>query len=51
MGHPDRKLQREKKKRTKQEMLGRKSVFDVQDLTPQNAVGCMSNRKYEIRLK
>ena len=38
MGHPDRKVLREKKKRVRQESLKRRSELDVLDLTPYNAV-------------
>lgn len=37
MGHPDRRRQREKKR--KEKMLTRRNVFDQLDLTPYNAVG------------
>lgn len=51
MGHPDRKTQREKKKKAKEDMLGRKSLFDVLDLTPYNAIGSMKQKAFEIKLK
>ncbi|MCR3921087.1 MAG: hypothetical protein NUK65_01020 [Firmicutes bacterium] len=52
MGHPKRSKQREQKKQHKhQEMLGRRTASDVLDLTPQNAVGMMRRREYDIRYK
>ena len=51
MSHPDRRKQREKKKLSKQEMLSRKAAFNVVDLTPQNAVGLMNFKNYNIILK
>jgi len=54
MGHPDRRAQRLRKKqdrRKKEEMLGRRSYFDVLDLTPYNAVGLLKSYNFEIRFK
>lgn len=38
MGHPDRNVLRERKKRARQENLKRRNDLDVLDLTPYNAV-------------
>jgi hypothetical protein len=51
VGHPDRKTQREKKKQAKEEMLGRKSLFNILDLTPYNAIGNLKQKAFEIKFK
>ncbi len=53
MGHPDRHKLRErsKMKKASERMLDCKSLFDILDLTPHNAIGLMRNTKHEIRLK
>lgn len=49
MGHPDRRLQREKKKQQKKEkMPGRKNLYNIVDLTPHNAVGRMRDKSFEL---
>ena len=52
MGHPDRhKLRERSKTKARERMLDCKSLFDILDLTPHNAIGLMRNTKHEIRLK
>ncbi len=51
MGHPDRKALRERKREKKEKMLSRRNLFNVTDLTPQNAVGKFSCKRYEIKYK
>lgn len=51
MSHPGRRKLREKKKKTKEEVLERKNEFFVIDLTPHNAVGRMRSKKFDIKLK
>jgi len=48
MGHPDRRELRQKKK---EKMLARKSVFNVLDLTPYNALGKLKHKTFEIKFK
>lgn len=50
MGHPDRKLLRERK-RKKQAQLKKKNYLDVIDLTPYNAVKIMKNPKGHIEYR
>ena len=52
MGHPDRKLLREKKKDKKiEEGLGKRNNFGVMDLTPYNAVKIITVKKNSIVYK
>lgn len=51
MGHPDRKLLREKKRQGREEGLGRRNAFNVLDLTPHNALGKMRRKEFEIKFK
>ncbi len=51
MGHPDRRILRERKKKEKERMVGRKNSFDTLDLTPHNAIGKMTCRGYELKYK
>lgn len=53
MGHPDRRMLRERKRKTRQKekMLGRRSFVHVLDLTPYNAVGCINSPGYSIKYK
>jgi hypothetical protein len=53
LGHPDRKILRERKKRAKQkeQMLQRRNFLDVLDLTPYNAVGTIHNPEFTIKFK
>lgn len=52
MGHPDRRVLRERKRRAKQkDGLGRRNEWNVLDLTPHNASKKMHNRRFEIKLK
>lgn len=54
MGHPDRRLQRQRKKedrRKKEEPLNRRNLFNVLDLTPHNAIGLLKNPNFDIRMK
>ena len=49
MGHPDRKVLRQRKK--KEKLLERKSFKNYLDLTPYNAVGKLSKKDFEIKFK
>lgn len=51
MGHPDRKLLREKKKQGKEKALARRNAFNVLDLTPHNALGKMRQKDFEIKYR
>ncbi len=52
MGHPDRRILRERKRRKKQEeMLGRRNTLSVLDLTPHNAVGRMRSPRFTVKFK
>ena len=51
MGHPDRKLLREKKRKGKEEDLARRNAFNVLDLTPYNALGKMNKKSFAIKFK
>ncbi len=51
MGHPDRKVLRERKKQAKEKMLERRSHLDILDLTPYNAIGKLKHKGFEIRYK
>ena len=51
MGHPNRKILRERKKKARERMVGRKNIFDILDLTPHNAIGKMTCREHELKYK
>jgi hypothetical protein len=53
LGHPDRRVLRERKKKARQneKMLGRRSYLDALDLTPYNTVGKIRNPEFTIKYK
>lgn len=52
MGHPDRKLLREKKEKDKmEEGLGKRNNLGIMDLTPYNAVSFMALKRSSVTYK
>jgi hypothetical protein len=53
LGHPDRRVLRERKKkaRQKEKMLGRRNYLGTLDLTPYNTVGKIRNPEFTIKYK
>ena len=51
MGHPNRKILKDKKRSNKERMLERKNHYNVLDLTPHNAIGFTQFKSYQLKLK